>query len=273
MEKRVLYGLIVMLMYLVDGGSSQGEVKLISEEVTELEQLLNKIQQLTVVAFSSSFCGVRCAILDDQMDQLAKTYGNQITFYKSDISEKASIANLYKVVNVPTLIVFKGGKEIKRLEKDFYWGAVYDLIFKGNLFYSAPAPSESVPPAAPPSENMEEVENLEVILAETELPVVVTVTSLLCGVPCAILKDQMAQLAKTYGNKILLYTTDILENPFFAKLYEVLNVPTVIVFKDGKEIIRFEKLSDWSEVSDLIFESSILDSAPPPSDSSPALNQ
>lgn len=88
-----------------------GEVKLLTEEVAEMEQLLKKIQQLTVVAFSSSFCGVRCAILDDQVDQLAKTYGNRITFYKANISGKPSFAKLYKVVNVPTLIASKVEKK------------------------------------------------------------------------------------------------------------------------------------------------------------------
>lgn len=109
------------------------------------------------------------------------------------------------------------------------------------------------------------------ILIEVQVPIVVVATSPLCGAPCAILDDQVNQLAKTCGDQIMLYKTNILENPFFARLYKVLNVPTVIIFKDEEVIIRYENLSDWGTLYDLIFNSRILDSAPSPSDTNAAL--
>ncbi|CAG7870086.1 unnamed protein product [Brassica rapa] len=89
--------------------------------------------------------------VDEQVTQLARYYGNRISLYKADILEKAFFARLYKVINVPTIIVLKDGKEIKRLEKGFYWGSVYDLIFKGNIFTLS---ESALPPSAlPPSES------------------------------------------------------------------------------------------------------------------------
>ncbi|KAL0796637.1 hypothetical protein Bca101_068014 [Brassica carinata] len=147
MEKRVLYGL-VMLMYLVGSGFCQGEVQ--SEEV-EWERFLMDAQQPILLTLTSSLCGVPCDIVEEQVTQLAKTYGDRIIFYKADILEKPFFTRLYKVVNVPTLIVFKGVKEIKRLESGFYWGAVHDLLFSENIFYTASSESESPSPGPSPT--------------------------------------------------------------------------------------------------------------------------
>ncbi|CAH8325744.1 unnamed protein product [Eruca vesicaria subsp. sativa] len=142
MEKRVLYGLVVILMCLVGNGFCQGEVQ--GEEV-EWERLLMNAQQPILLTLTSSLCGVPCGIVEEQVNQLAKTYDNRIIFYKADILEKPFFSRLYKVVNVPTLIVFKGGKEIKRLDSGFYWGAVHDLLFnfKENIFYYVSSDDDS----------------------------------------------------------------------------------------------------------------------------------
>ncbi|CAA7013785.1 unnamed protein product [Microthlaspi erraticum] len=104
-------------------------------------------------------------------------------------------------------------------------------------------------------------------LTKTQLPTVLTITSSLCGFPCVVVEDQVARLAQTYGEKVIFNTANILLNPFLVQLYEVVSIPTIIVFKDGKEIFRYEKLSDWEKIYDLVFDSWILDSAMPPSDS------
>ncbi|CAN7022252.1 unnamed protein product [Brassica rapa subsp. trilocularis] len=145
MEKTVL---VVILMYLVGSGFGQGEVQ--SQE-TKWERFLMDAQQPILLTLTSSLCGGPCDIVDEQVTQLARYYGNRISLYKADILEKAFFARLYKVINVPTIIVLKDGKEIKRLEKGFYWGSVYDLIFKGNIFTLS---ESALPPSAlPPSES------------------------------------------------------------------------------------------------------------------------
>lgn len=126
----------------------------VQTQETEWERFLMNSQQPILLTLTSSLCGVPCDILEEQVTQLARYYGNRISFYKADILKKPFFARLYKVINVPTIIVFKDGKEIKRLENGFYWGAVYDLIFKVNIFAppeSALPPSDSPSPSPSPS--------------------------------------------------------------------------------------------------------------------------
>ncbi|CAN8288176.1 unnamed protein product [Cochlearia groenlandica] len=281
MEKMALYGLVIMLIYLVHGGYSQGEMKWMSEE-TKWDQLLTKTKLPIVVTVTSFLCGVPCAILEEQVAQVAKTNDNHVVFYNAGIFEKSFFAKRYNVLRVPTLLVFKDGIELKRLDKDFYWGVIYDLIFKGNIFDSAPPPTNSAAPSpsdfglSPPFERLvkwiRDESQWNKILVKIQLPIVVTVTvpSSLCGGSCAIIEEQVDKLAET-NDQIVFYTTNILEQPFFARLYNVLNVPTVIIFKDGEEIVRFEKLSDWARIGELISESCNVSFAPSPLDSASPL--
>ncbi|CAH2036532.1 unnamed protein product [Thlaspi arvense] len=285
MEKKVLYGLVVMLTYLVGSGFSQ-----VKNEEAEWELLLTEAQQPIIATVTSSLCGVPCALLEEQVYQLTKTYGDQIIFYKADIIEKPFFAKLYKVLRVPTLIVFKGGKEIKRLEKGFYWGAVYDLIITDpNILSSSDSstplfdalqnatsnsntlsPSDSAPCNCSLFEAIQNAtsSSWEETVVEAQLPIVLTLTSPLCGDPCVNLMSQVARLAEAYGNRtIFFYTADILEEPFFARLYKVVIAPAVIVIKDGEVVFRYERLSNWGNIYDLLFESVIFDPALSPSDS------
>jgi len=102
------------------------------------------------------------------------------------------------------------------------------------------------------------------ILTTTQLPIVVTVTSSLCDDRCTILDDQLARLSETYGNLIILRKANILTNPFFAILYNLVNTPIIIVFQTGKEIARLENDLSWGAITDIIDNLSLF--APPPSD-------
>ncbi|VYS48441.1 unnamed protein product [Arabidopsis thaliana] len=144
MEKKVLYGL-VMLMYLVGSGFSQGEVTWLSNEV-EWRLILTTTQLPIVVTVTSSLCGDRCTILDDQLARLSETYGNLIILRKVNILTNPFFAILYNLVNAPIIIVFQTGKETARLESDLSWGAITDIIDNLSLF--APPPSDIVQPAS-----------------------------------------------------------------------------------------------------------------------------
>lgn len=65
-----------------------------------------------LVDFWASWCGP-CRMLGPVIDQL----GNELTdvkVCKIDVDANQELAGKYKVETIPTLVVFEGGKEVKR---------------------------------------------------------------------------------------------------------------------------------------------------------------
>ena len=66
-----------------------------------------------LVDFFATWCGP-CKILEPVLSDLAAGYEGKVKFVKVDIEEADAVASQYAVVNVPTLLLFKGGKEAGR---------------------------------------------------------------------------------------------------------------------------------------------------------------
>ena len=78
----------------------------------ENENFDELIKDKVVVDFFATWCGP-CKMLGPVFEELS-TEINDIKFIKVDIDEHADLCRKYKVMSVPTLIVFDKGKEVKR---------------------------------------------------------------------------------------------------------------------------------------------------------------
>ena len=78
----------------------------------EKENFDELIKDKVVVDFFATWCGP-CKMLGPVFEELS-TEINDIKFIKVDIDEHEDLCRKYKVMSVPTLIVFDNGKEIKR---------------------------------------------------------------------------------------------------------------------------------------------------------------
>ncbi|VVB53465.1 Thioredoxin [uncultured archaeon] len=58
-----------------------------------------------------------------------------------------------------------------------------------------------------------------------------------CG-PCRMLSPTIDQLAKDYAGKITFGKLNVDENPNAAGQYDIMSIPTLLVFKDGKLVDR-----------------------------------
>lgn len=58
-----------------------------------------------------------------------------------------------------------------------------------------------------------------------------------CG-PCKALAPMVEELAEVYEQQATIATCDVEENNDLAVRYSIRNVPTIIFFKDGKEVGR-----------------------------------
>ena len=67
-----------------------------------------------VVDFWASWCGP-CHAMIPILRSLSEKFENQITFAKVDVQNNRDLAQQFGVKTVPTLILFKNGKEWDRL--------------------------------------------------------------------------------------------------------------------------------------------------------------
>ena len=74
-----------------------------------------KIKQgVTLVDFFADWCGP-CRMLTPVIEGVAAEMAGKAQFGKLDIDQNQKVAGQYQVTSVPTLILFKDGKEVNRL--------------------------------------------------------------------------------------------------------------------------------------------------------------
>lgn len=76
-------------------------------------------------------------------------------------------------------------------------------------------------------------ENFEQAVLGATLPVIVDFSATWCG-PCKMMAPTLEKLADEYQGKVLIGKIDVEENMDIAMRYRVMNVPTLLIFKDGK---------------------------------------
>ncbi|HDC6266974.1 TPA: thioredoxin [Staphylococcus aureus] len=73
-----------------------------------------------------------------------------------------------------------------------------------------------------------------------------------CG-PCKMIAPVLEELEADYEGKADILKLDVDENPSTAAKYEVMSIPTLIVFKDGQpvdKVVGFQPKENLAEVLD-----------------------
>ncbi len=72
---------------------------------------------------------------------------------------------------------------------------------------------------------------------ESSQPVLVDFTAVWCG-PCKMLDPVVKDLAKDWDGKIKIAKLDVDNNPNLAVQYQVMGIPTLMLFKNGEPVER-----------------------------------
>ena len=64
-----------------------------------------------LVDFYADWCGP-CKMMAPVLDELSTEKSGQLTIYKINVDENPDIAREYRVMSIPTMILFKGGQAV-----------------------------------------------------------------------------------------------------------------------------------------------------------------
>ena len=78
------------------------------------EQQVLKGQAPALVDLWAAWCGP-CRLIGPVVEELAGTYQGKLTVGKLNVDEYPQMAAQYRVINIPTLLLFKQGKEVDRI--------------------------------------------------------------------------------------------------------------------------------------------------------------
>lgn len=67
-----------------------------------------------LVDFFAQWCGP-CKILAPILEELSEEMKDHASFGKIDIDKQVKLASTYQVTSIPTLVLFKDGKEVDRI--------------------------------------------------------------------------------------------------------------------------------------------------------------
>lgn len=80
---------------------------------SDFEEKVLKSDKPAVVDFFATWCGP-CMMAGPVIDKLSDEMGDKVLVGKVDVDENPDLAQKYGVMSIPTMIVFKGGKEVER---------------------------------------------------------------------------------------------------------------------------------------------------------------
>ncbi len=72
---------------------------------------------------------------------------------------------------------------------------------------------------------------------EADVPVLVDFWAAWCG-PCRMIAPYVEEIAKDYAGKALVAKMDTDANPQTPRKFGIMGIPTLIIFKNGKEVDR-----------------------------------
>src|ERR687885_2452380 len=67
-----------------------------------------------VVDFWAPWCAP-CRMINPMVESLAQEYGDRIKFLKMDVDENPQTPGQFGILSLPTVIIFKGGRQADRL--------------------------------------------------------------------------------------------------------------------------------------------------------------
>ena len=77
----------------------------------EFDSVVSGSDKPVLVDFWASWCGP-CRALGPVVDEISREMADRLTVYKCNVDDEADLATRFRIVSIPTLILFKGGRPV-----------------------------------------------------------------------------------------------------------------------------------------------------------------
>jgi len=91
-------------------------------------------------------------------------------------------------------------------------------------------------------------------LINSERPILIDFHATWCG-PCKMLSPIIQEIKEDFGDKIRVIKIDVDKNPELSKKLEIMSMPTMMIFKNGKNLWRTVGVQTKSAIALKIEES------------------
>lgn len=94
-------------------------------------------------------------------------------------------------------------------------------------------------------------DNFESDVLQADKPVLLEFGAVWCA-PCKLLEPALMELAGDWGDAVLVAKVDVDHAPEIAQQYQVLSVPTTILFKDGEPLERIVGFKPKEQINEKV---------------------
>jgi thioredoxin 1 len=84
-------------------------------------------------------------------------------------------------------------------------------------------------------------------------PVIIDFHALWCS-PCKMQSPILKEVAGEFGDKVRIIKIDVDQNPEISSRYSVQSVPTIILFKNGKQVWRQSGVASKSQIKSVLMQ-------------------